>query len=178
MIIQMKLRKGVHFHNGELFDAKVVKFSLERIINPKTKSPHASLWHPLERVDVVDRYTVNIKTKYPDALILQRLVAFGIIVSPKQFKKVRAEGMAKHPIGTGPFRFKEWIKGEKIVLTANKEYWKADESKIDKAEFYFYDVNTRFEKFMSGELDMISDIKPTVALEVVKSKDNRILKQQ
>ena len=175
-IIHMKLRKGVRFHNGELFDAEAVRFSLERVINPETSS-YASLWHPLERVDVVDRYTVSIKTKYPDALIFQRLVAFGIVVSPKQFKEVGMEGMAKHPIGTGPFKFKEWIKGEKIVLTANKGYWNPGEPKIDKAEFYFYDVNSRFEKFMSGELDMISDIKPNVALKVAKGKDNKVIKR-
>jgi peptide/nickel transport system substrate-binding protein len=174
--IQFKLRKGVRFHNGEEFDSKATKFSLERMINPEIEAPMAAFYSSLERVDIVDKYTVNIVTKYPDALILQKITLLAI-VSPKYVKEAGREGMAKHPVGTGPFKFKEWVKGERIVFTANREYWKPRVPKIDRVEFYFYDVDTRLKKFMAGELDMISNIKPTIALRVAKGKDNKVIKR-
>jgi peptide/nickel transport system substrate-binding protein len=175
--IQLKLRKGVRFHNGEEFDAHAVKFSLERVIDPERKSPQAPTWRTLDHVDIVDKHTVNVVTKYPDALILHSMAITGEIVPPKYAKEVGMEGMAKHPVGTGPFKLKEWVKGEKVVLIANKEYWKHGVPKIDRVEFYFYDIETRLQKFMARELNMISNIKPTIALRVARGKDNRVIKK-
>jgi len=125
---QIKLRSGVKFHNGEPFDARSVKFTLERLSTPGDKAGgHVmfSSFGGIERVDAVDPLTVNIRTKRPDPVLPARLAqTFGAQMIPAEYTaKVGYPGLAKNPVGTGPYKLSQWLKDDRTLLQANKDYW-------------------------------------------------------
>jgi peptide/nickel transport system substrate-binding protein len=121
--LRWHLREGVTFHNGEPFNAEAVKFSLERILNEETGAPwRASLVNWLDRVEVVDEYTVDVISKFPT---VSQLLEVGRMpmVPPAYVQEVGNEAFAANPIGAGPYEFVEWVKGDRVVLERNEEYW-------------------------------------------------------
>ena len=121
---EFKLRDGVKFHNGEPFNADVVKFSIERLLNPDTKSPIVEL-KSVKEVVVVDPLTVRIVTDGPDPILPNKMVLFGgVMVPPKYIKEKGDDYFAKNPVGTGPFKFVSWQKDNQVVMEANPDYWK------------------------------------------------------
>lgn len=114
------LRQGVSFHDGAPFDANAVKFSLERVIDPAINAAHAADLVDLESVVVVDPYTVEIHLKQQTGVILSMLATeAGMIVSPNG----TPETLRRNPVGTGPFRFTEWIEGNRLAAAKNPDYW-------------------------------------------------------
>src|SRR5216683_2165936 len=125
---QIKLRSGVKFHNGEPFDSRSVKFTLERLSTPGDKAGGhvmVSSFGGIERVDAVDPLTVTIKTKRPDPVLPARLAqTFGAQMIPAEYTaKVGYPGLAKNPVGTGPYKLVQWLKDDRTILEANKDYW-------------------------------------------------------
>jgi peptide/nickel transport system substrate-binding protein len=130
------LRRGVKFHDGEPMNADAVVFSYRRWTDPSFEYfyPRAnSMLHFVARyiknVEKVDEYTVKINLKQPNANFAEMMVEpCGLgqsdIVSPKQVKELGNEGFGRHPCGTGPFKFVESIRGEKIILERNESYWR------------------------------------------------------
>jgi peptide/nickel transport system substrate-binding protein len=122
---EVKLRDGVTFHNGEPFNADAVKFSLERIFD---KDPTSNLTPTMDMIDtvtVVDPLTVRIATKDPDPLLVNRLsMQSGQMLPPKYTKEAGLQGMAKKPVGAGPFKFVSWEKDEAITLEAVPGHWR------------------------------------------------------
>ena len=164
---QFKLREGVKFHNGEPFNAEAVKFSLDRLINPETKSPIAELRN-LKQCDIVDEYTVNLVTAAPDPIIPNKLVLFGGVILPPQYVQEKGDDyIAKNPVGTGPYKYVSWHKDAKVVMEANKEYWRGVPA-FDNLEFRvipnWADVMAALK---AGEIDIVqgvpSDLAATVA---------------
>jgi len=119
-----KLKRGVKFHDGTLFTAEAVKFTLDRIVDPSTKAgaSHDYLG-PYDHTDVVDDYTARVVMKQGFAPLLANLAtgAFGI-VSPEAVKKMGPAEFARHPVGSGPFMFKEWVAQDHITLVRNSAY--------------------------------------------------------
>jgi peptide/nickel transport system substrate-binding protein len=131
---QVTLRPGVKFHNGEPFDANAVKFSIERALDRTVKSVFASSLDTIARVDVVDPLTVNIVTKAPDPILPSRLcMQQGQILPPKYASDAGPEGLAKRPVGAGPYRFVHWRKDEAVTLEAVADHWR--KPKIAKVVF-------------------------------------------
>ena len=121
---QFKLRQGVKFHNGEPFNADAVKFTVDRLI---TKGVHQVYggFSTIERADVVDAYTVNIVTGKPDPILVKRFAGYGGQMLPPQYiKQVDWKTFAIKPVGTGPYKFVEWVKDDRVVLEANPTYWR------------------------------------------------------
>jgi len=122
-----RLRKGVKFHDGTLLNAQAVKYSLDRMKDPKTKAPLRANLDPLERVDVIDDSTVKLILNRPSASILAVLGGrSGTVVSPAAVEKY-GDSFGVHPVGTGPFQFVEWAKGSYVTMKRNPEYWRKDE---------------------------------------------------
>lgn len=154
-----KLRKGVTFHNGEPLDAEAVKFSLERVLNEQQKSPQRGNISAISTVTAIDPYTVEIKTKEPYNLLPHRLFYLSI-VPPKYLQEVGDQGFAEKPVGTGPYKFVEWVKGDKIVLEANPNYFKGA-PKIGKVTFRVIpEVATQIAELQSGGVDIIRMVPP------------------
>jgi ABC-type transport system substrate-binding protein len=118
-----KLRDGVGFTDGTPFSAGAVKAHFDRMIGPE-RPLRATYWVPyVESVTVLDDATVQFKTKFPDASFLARLAGIGgAIESPTAFKQYGRD-LTRHPVGTGPFRFVDWVPGDRLVLVRNDDYW-------------------------------------------------------
>jgi hypothetical protein len=110
------LRKGVRFHNGEPFNAAVVKWNVERMLDPATKSKNIGRVAAIERVDVVDELTVNIRTKAPYPILDAQLARVVHMMPPRYVQEKGAAYIATNPIGTGPYRVVRWVKDDELVL--------------------------------------------------------------
>jgi peptide/nickel transport system substrate-binding protein len=120
------LRKGVQFHAGHgEFTARDVKYSLERILNPATRSRYRESLTIIETIEVVDPYTVRIILKAPSASFLAGALAFrpGYIVSQKAVEQL-GERFQFNPVGTGPFRFVSYTPRQELVLEAFPQYFR------------------------------------------------------
>src|SRR4030095_5635287 len=119
---EVKLRQGVKFHNGEPFDATAVKFSFERIYRADFKSPQKGWFSTIDRVEIVDPTTVRFHTKLPDPAMPAR-TRLMYQVAPQNVAQVGDQQANLKPVGTGPFKFVEWQKNERIVVEANDAHW-------------------------------------------------------
>ncbi|MDH4136825.1 MAG: ABC transporter substrate-binding protein [Anaerolineae bacterium] len=119
-----KLRQGVKFHDGTPFNAEAVKFNIERMLDPETKALARSAFAMIQSVEVVDEYTVNITTEGPFAALPAQLAYSPMAMnSPTQVQKLGNKDYHTAPMGTGPFKFVHHIKGQEVLVEANKEYW-------------------------------------------------------
>ncbi len=161
---EVKLRKGIHFHNGEDFDATSVKFSLERLINPANKLRGRTLFGPLDHVDIVDAYTVRLHTSKPWPLLLVALsFRQASMYPPRAYAGKDSAAISKNPIGTGPYKLMRWVKDEEIVLDANEHYWRGA-PKIKTVVFRpIPDDSVRVAALQNGEIDIAVNIPPHLA---------------
>ena len=125
--IVFKLRQGVKFHDGSDFNAQVAQWNFERMMtNPKStaKTETASI----KSVDVVDNNTLKLNLKFPSPAIFVSITsdAFGVaaMTSQEHWKKVGDAGVARNPVGTGPFKFVEWKPTDHTLYKNSGMYWK------------------------------------------------------
>lgn len=162
------LRKGVRFHNGRELHAEDVKFSLERLLEPRVKSPHGWL---LEMVDgakefasgrasgvrgirVTGPHVVAITLEYPFNPFLSNMAYVGAGIVPKE-AAIKSD-FWRRPIGTGPFRLAEWQDEERLVLEANADYFEGRPF-LDRVEVTLnLKAEQHRERIHSGELDAVS----------------------
>src|SRR5262249_27725934 len=159
---EIKLRKGVKFTNGEDFNAESVKFSLERVAHGKLRG--SSFFAPIDRVEIVDPYTVRVHTKKPwPTLVNAMTFNQASMYPPKAYAGKDSAAISKEPIGTGPYRFVRWSKDEEIVLEANPGYWRGA-PKIKTVVFRpIPDDAVRVAALQNGEIDVAVNIPPHLA---------------
>jgi len=118
-----QLREDVKFHDGTPFNAEAVKFSFDRIIDPKTKSGNAlSLLRPYVSSEVLEEYTIKINLATPSAAFLSNVSQNQLgIVSPTAVEKY-GDQFGKNPVGTGPFKFVSWTENADIQVEKNSDY--------------------------------------------------------
>jgi peptide/nickel transport system substrate-binding protein len=169
------LRKGVKFHNGEEFNAEAVKFSIDRVLNPATKARWRSNFTFIDRVDIVDPFTVKIITKTPAPLLITNLGFGMLIVPPEYFKEKGDDYIATHPIGTGPFKFVRWVKDDEVVFEANENYW-AGSPKIKTVVFKpIPEDSTRVAALLGGDVDIVKKVPIHLIPMVNKSKVAKVI---
>jgi len=171
-IILFHLRPNVKFHDGHVFDAQDVKFTFEAIMNPKNLSPRISDYEPVKHVEVVDPLTVRIVYKrlyspalgtwamgiLPEHLLNDEALkkeAIRLGKDPEKFS-MRQSSFNRHPIGCGPFVFREWKSDQYIILDRFDEYWEGPPN----YKRYIYrivpDLLTQEMEFYAGTIDSYS----------------------
>lgn len=156
---EFKLRPDVKFHDGTNFDAEAVKFTYERTLHPDFKTGWRSFITPVDRVEVVDPLTVRIITKQPFPTMLSQL-AYMPIVSPTAVQAAGAEAFAQKPVGTGPYRFVNWVSGQHLQLEAFPDYW-GGKAKIAKVMLRpIPELATRISELETGGVDIIMQVPP------------------
>jgi len=161
---EVKLRKGVKFHNGEDFDAESAKFSIERLANPANKLRGSTPFGPIDRVEIADPYTIRIHTKKPWPIMVNALTFNqASMYPPRAYAGKDTASISKNPIGTGPYKFVRWSKDEEIVLEANTAYWRGA-PRIKTVVFRpIPDDAVRVAALQNGEIDIAVNIPPHLA---------------
>lgn len=150
------LRKDVKFHNGNPFNAADVKFTFERLSNPDV-SEFTNTGKQIESVTIVDDYTVDIKTKQPIPWFANNMHQIFIMDKESTEKRDQGDVMVK-AIGTGAYRFVEWIKGSYIRMEANTDYWEGAPP-IKTVEIRpITESSTRFAALVSGQVDIVTGV--------------------
>src|SRR5689334_12456753 len=145
------LKKGVRFHNGREMKAADVKYVFERALNPETKHPYAKDYEAIGDIIVKDDYTVTFALKSVNASFLQNVARAGSVIYPRE----AVEAMKSAPIGTGPFRFEEWVRGDRIVLVRNPDYYEKGLPKLDRVTYRFItDPNAVLAALKAGDVDV------------------------
>lgn len=169
---EFKLRHGVKFHNGEDFNADAVKFTIDRIIDPAAKSPTLSYIRTITGVEVIDPYTVRIKTDGPDPLLPTRMSRYpAYIVPPIYVKEVGNDGFAQKPVGTGAYKFVEFVPDQHVILEANPEYWRGAPSIGRVIWRAIPDGTARMTALVTGEVDFIEGVPVDLAPMISQSPD-------
>ena len=124
---RFKLRDGIKFHNGRPFDADAVKFTVERTLDPRLRAQGLNDPFPgrsgVIRANAVNRTTVDIVLKEPN-VIFPVFVTFLYMLEPRYYAGTSPQQTAIAPVGTGPWRVQEWVKGDHLSMTAFDGYWR------------------------------------------------------
>lgn len=153
---EIKLRPGLTFHNGEALDAEAVAFSVKRMIDPDLNSEQLSYFSTFSGAEVVDATTVRINTSGPDPILPARLYYF--MIAPPEASQ--AEDFAQNPVGSGPYKFVSWDRGNTIRLEANPDYW-GGAPEIDAVTYRFIEESgTRLSALLANEVDLITNLLP------------------
>ncbi len=154
------------FHNGEQFTADDVKYTFDRILNPKTASSYAPLYDAVASVEVASPTQVIFHLKTPFGPFLSNLANNGEIVNQKA---VESADPARNPVGTGPFSFVEWVQGDHITLKKNPTYFQQGKPFLDGVEFKFLLVDqSRVDALRSGDLNW-ADAVPLQQLQTLST---------
>ena len=168
-VYTFRLRRGVRFHDGTPFTAEAVKFTMDRVVDPAVKAgqSHDQLG-PYDHTDILDDHTVRIVMKEGYAPLLTNLNGYLGIVSPAAVKKMGLADFARHPVGTGPFVFKEWVPKDHITLVRNPDYDWASSFFAHRGAAYLEQVvfkvipegSVRTGTLKTGETQYIDDLDP------------------
>src|SRR5499426_3318898 len=155
------LEEGVKFHDGTDFDAEVAKWNIDRIRDPEVKSWVRPYCEEIDKVEVVDKYTLRIHMKEPSGALLTALGGYfqGIpMISRKAFETYGKDWL-RNPVGTGPYIFKEWIPGKHVILEKNPNYFKKGLPYPDTLEYRIMkDPLTASTALRAGEIDFFSRV--------------------
>ena len=182
MVFTFKLRDGVQFHNGREMTAEDVKFSLDRVTNPKTQSPGAGFFgsiagyeaissgetESLSGVKVIDDQTVEITLSRPDATFLHVMgLNFASVVAKEAVEAAGAD-FGKTAMGTGAFKLADWTIGQKLIFAKNENYWREGLPYLDTVTFEVgQEPIVALLRLQSGEVDVPGDGIPPAKFQEV-----------
>jgi peptide/nickel transport system substrate-binding protein len=152
---EVKLRPNVKFTNGEPVNADAVVESFNYMSKGPETAGNFETWDHLEKVDDL---TVRVKTKVPDARFVTTAIWLALI--PPSILRADPSSLAQHPIGSGPYKLVEWVKGDHITMEANPDYWRG-KPKIDRVTWKTVpEASARVAALQSGQADMIVGVPP------------------
>ncbi|MFH1877419.1 MAG: peptide-binding protein [Candidatus Omnitrophota bacterium] len=154
LTIKFYLRRGIFWHDGKPFTAEDVKFTYDAILDPETGCPYISGYQDIERIEITDPCTITFRYKQPYA---SALLKFGMGIIPAHLfpdpREIRQSVRAHDPVGTGPYMFSRWERGQYIVLEANTRYFE----RVPGIKRFVYriipDQAVQFLELVSGGID-------------------------
>jgi peptide/nickel transport system substrate-binding protein len=155
------LRHGVKFHDGTDLNAEAVKFNFDRILDPAMKSWVRVFYEAVEKVEAVDDYTLRVVNREPFGALLQTLAGYfqGVPVGSPTAIKQHGADWQHHPVGSGPFMFKEWKPGERVVIERNPNYFKKGLPHLDGIEFHIMrDPLAAITALRTGAVDLMARV--------------------
>ena len=165
------LRPRITFHDGTRFDAPAVKATLDRLRDPKQALPSGYLFDMIESVDVVDPLTARIRTKTPFGAMLPHLASeAALMISPAALDKY-GKDIARHPVGTGPYKFASQIPGQSVTVTRFDQYW-ARRPYLGSVTFTAVSEDaTRVAQLETNQAQVIVNVPPS-QIERLRSRPN------
>jgi len=159
LTFQFKLRQGVKFHNGEEFDGEAAKFSIMRPLDPNNKADARTTYAGISEVQVVDKFTINVKTAKPDPALLLRMTGFSMTMVAPKWAAQGIQVFDNQANGTGPYKLDKWEDPLKDwTMVANEEYW-GGAPKIKKVRIRTIpELATRTAALRSGEVHVAKDV--------------------
>ena len=167
-----KLRPGVKFHHGRTVVARDVKYSVERVLTPKTQSPGAGFFSNIRGasafsagkakevtgIRVIDRSTVSFTLDKPNAAFLHTMaINFSHVVPREEVQRLGTQ-FGHKPVGTGAFRLREWVLGQRLVLMRNPNYFLRGRPYLDQITFQVgVEPNVAFLRLQRGQVDVLGD---------------------
>lgn len=175
LVYTFYLYDNVTWHDGTPFTAKDVKFTLEAIDKFKGVAAHDIKTSNIEKIEIVSDYVVKIYLKEPYAPFLQFLAWYGTFILPEHIYGKVDDWLSpnftalQQPVGTGPFKLEEWVKGDHVTLVANENYFKG-RPYLDKIVFKIIpDATAALQSFLAGEADVLNH-RPSLT-EIPKLKE-------
>lgn len=152
-----KIRPNATFHDGKAVTAEDVKFSIERIMDPKTSATFgADFRNVVDHCEVVSAKTIKIVLKAPCAPFLDYLALPESAIVSKSWTESHNNDLDANPMGSGPYKFVKWMKGRELDLVAANGFYKPGKPATKNLRFIFYtDSTTRSNALRSGEVDLI-----------------------
>jgi peptide/nickel transport system substrate-binding protein len=175
---ELTLRQGVKFHDGAPLTAEDVKATLERNLQPG-KTVVQPGFATIEAVQVVNPTTIRISTKKPDPLLLVRMAQMGAQILPARLTTDEGvKELARRPVGTGAYRFVEWVKDERLVMEANREWWGWEGKAPAIERVVWKPIPEDFPRIVAlekGEADIITNAPPDRIKSIADGRATQIL---
>lgn len=171
--ILFHLKKGVLWHDGVEFTSEDVLFTYHTVTNPKIPTPYSSNFGPVKEVEALDRYTLRVSYYEPFAPALE---SWGMGILPKHIlhdKDITSEYYSRNPIGTGPYKLREWVTGQKIILEANEAYFEGRPGIDRYIARVIPDAATMFLELKFGGIDYMGMTPPQYKLQASKENFNK-----
>jgi peptide/nickel transport system substrate-binding protein len=175
---ELTLRQGVKFHDGAPLTAEDVKATLERNLQPG-KTVVQPGFATIEAVQIVNPTTIRISTKKPDPLLLVRMAQMGAQILPARLTTDEGvKELARRPVGTGAYRFVEWVKDERLVMEANRERWGWEGKAPAIERVVWKPIPEDFPRIVAlekGEADIITNVPPDRIKSIADGRATQIL---
>jgi peptide/nickel transport system substrate-binding protein len=168
------LYPGIKFHDGKPCTAEDVKYSFERLLDPKTAAPYRMYYESIESIQVVDPLTVRFKMKKVDSNFLFNVARGDAVIVPRQ----GIDRLKSAPIGTGPFKLAEWKRGDSVTMVRNPDYYRKGIPYLDRVVFKFIpDPSAQLAALRAGDVDVIAyDLAPENAPALEKDPRFKVLR--
>ncbi|HLT18814.1 MAG TPA: ABC transporter substrate-binding protein [Thermomicrobiales bacterium] len=167
------IREGVTFHNGDPLTVDDVVFTIQRISDPNTESELLRYARTVTSVEALDERTVQIKLSEPDVTFPLRLTLVPIV--PKAVvEELGDEGFDANPMGTGPYRFVEWRRGDRVIMEAYEDYWQGP-PKIETLVFRgIPEDSTRIAEVQTGGAGLVTNVPTQLVPEIESNPDTQL----
>jgi peptide/nickel transport system substrate-binding protein len=184
LVFTFKLRDGIKFHNGREITAEDVRYSLERVTNPKTQSPGAGFFgmidgfeswsqgegEGLSGVKVIDDKTVEVTLSRPDATFLHVMALNFASIVPKEAVEELGQDFGRAPVGSGAYTLAEWTPGQRVVFERFADYWREGVPKLDEVVFEIgLEPTVALLRLQQGAADLPGDGVPPAQFLQVKN---------
>ncbi len=178
LTLSFQLRRGISFHNGDAFTAADVKATFDRLLAEDSASPHQARFSSVEAIDILDEYSVQFVLNKIYVPLISNMGAGASSILPKRAIE-EGHDFSTHPIGTGPFAFKEWVRDDHISYTKFADYRVEGKPYLDELELkVVVEPTTQLMGLTVGEFDIIHFVEPHTLPKFESNPDIKLFTHQ